>query len=147
GLQGIGVLKFVDEDVGETLLEIGADLRFLAQQIVGAYQQIDEIELAGPGLELGIVAGEILHLGAKLGREIGVGALAKIFESQEEALARGEDVLAPNAIGESAGALSRVALEVAAEFDQQTLERIVILAARLGAAQPRDELLDRAQCD
>ena len=54
GLQGIGVLELVDEDVGETLPERAADVVMVAQQIARGEDQIVEVELGARALVVAI---------------------------------------------------------------------------------------------
>ena len=48
-LDGVGVLKLVHQDVGEALLVVVADVGSVAQQLVGAQQELGEIDLAATG--------------------------------------------------------------------------------------------------
>ena len=60
GLQRIGVLELVDEQVREAQLKRGAHLRVIAHEIARRHQQVEEVERAVPRLRR-LVA--IDHLG------------------------------------------------------------------------------------
>src|SRR5205823_2384500 len=48
GLYGVGVLKFVDEDGGKSLLCCAPDCRMIAQQVSREHQQIGKIDAPHP---------------------------------------------------------------------------------------------------
>ena len=52
GLQRIGVLEFVNEQVGETRLEAAPDRLVAFDQSAGLEQQIEEVECAGAGFQV-----------------------------------------------------------------------------------------------
>ena len=72
GLQGVGVLKLVDEDVRQPALQRLPQIAPVADEVASLEEQIDEIQDAGPRFELlaPIQALEQLHL--KERGEIGV---------------------------------------------------------------------------
>ena len=51
GLQRVGVLEFVDEDMGEALLQLGAHGGVVAHEVARGQQQIEKIEAAGALLQ------------------------------------------------------------------------------------------------
>ena len=80
GLQRVGVLELVDEDMREPRLERPADARVLRQQIAGAQQQVDEIERAGALLEPLVAGNGIAKLVVQQGGEVAVGRILEPVE-------------------------------------------------------------------
>ena len=79
-LQRIGVLKFIDEDVRETILQIAADIGFVTHQIAREQEQIYKIQFAGAAFQSIVMKDKIPHFTAQNGRQIGVGGLLEGFQ-------------------------------------------------------------------
>ncbi len=145
-LQRIGILKLIDEQVAEALLKVRPHLRLVFQKIASHEQQVDEIELPGARLQLLVGFHQVLHLGAQQGGQVGSGALFEIFERRQQALTAGQDVLAPRAVGEEAGALFQVPLQIAGELEQQAFHGVEIFSPHaIAALEPHQQLLRRTQ--
>ena len=52
GLQWVGVLKLVDEDVREPLLQVRPHRSVIAQEITRSDEEVDEVQLADAPLEI-----------------------------------------------------------------------------------------------
>ena len=132
-LNGIGVLELVDEDPGESALQVAADLVIGTQQIARAGQQVCEIERALPPLERLILSRRLLQHLLQQGRQVAVRVGAELQERRIERVARGKDV------GSHEGSIFRaVAFPglrealIAREIDQSRFPRIEIpLSERL----------------
>jgi len=61
GLQGVGVLHFVDEDMGEAIAKVVACRDTVAEQIAREDQHVEELDLAGGPPCGGVVEGEALQ--------------------------------------------------------------------------------------
>ena len=46
-LNVVGILEFIDEDIGEALAVVLQDMRFVQPQLVGAQQQLGEVHQPG----------------------------------------------------------------------------------------------------
>ena len=72
GLQGVGVLEFVDEKVAEALLQLAAHAGISAYEISRLDKKIEKIEPSRLGLQEFIVPNRRLQSGVQKGSEIGV---------------------------------------------------------------------------
>ena len=81
GLQRIGVLELVDEDVLEARLEAPADAGVVAHEIARAEQQIEEVERAGARLQLVVPIDRAAQLLLQERGEIGVRVQPELIES------------------------------------------------------------------
>ena len=99
-LNRIGVLKLVDEDPRELLLQVMADAVVGPDEIPRARQQVGEIERAGRFLERLITrrrAGELL-LQAR--RKIGIRVLSELLEVAQQRVVRSQHVRARGVLAE-----------------------------------------------
>jgi hypothetical protein len=81
GLQRIGVLELVDEEVGEARLIAAADRRIGDDEVARADQQVHEVEHARALLGRLVGVDHGTQLLAQAGREIGIGGLEHRIES------------------------------------------------------------------
>ena len=88
GLQRIGVLEFVDEEMGEARLKRPPHARMRREQIARAQQQIDEVERAGAALERFVAVDDIAQLVVQQRGEIAVGGALKRVELAASAIRR-----------------------------------------------------------
>jgi hypothetical protein len=52
GLQWVGILELVDEEVGKSLLQLGANAAVVSNEVARLDEEIEEIEAAGASLQL-----------------------------------------------------------------------------------------------
>ena len=88
GLQRIGVLKLVDEQVRQPLPECPPDLGVVAQQCPCFQQQIDEVERAFCRLERLIAIEARLQIDLQRGGQVGVRMPLEVAERVEQLLTR-----------------------------------------------------------
>ena len=87
GLQRIRVLELVDEQVGEALLQIGADALVLEDQIARAQEQVDEVGPAERAFGALIALDRRLQLVAQQRRQIRIGVTLEGQQRRDEASA------------------------------------------------------------
>ena len=90
GLQRIGVLELVDQQVAEASLEVMAHVGVIADEIAGANQQVEEVEGTGAGLPLLVephgVAERLVHQRG----QVGVGGVAELDQRVDQGVAGGD---------------------------------------------------------
>ncbi len=146
GLQRIGILKLVDENVSEAVLQIAADIRLVAHQVARQEQQVHKVELAGAPLQLIVMDHQFPHFAAKNCSEVGIGGVLEGFQLIQQMLAGLHHLFARNAFGEEPGTLLRVLLDIANQLDEEAFERIIIArAGRFRALDPGDQRLGGPQ--
>jgi len=139
GLEGIGVLELVHEDVGEPPLEVGPRLVVVAHEVARAHQQIHEVEPSLLVLERAIPLDRPHQLDLEQGGEIRVHQVLEALEDLDEVGVGLQHVGARDA-GRVLRAVpfAHVVLElpVGGEIDQRGLEAVVVAVPRpLGAAR------------
>ena len=92
-LQRIGVLKFVDEQMAEALLQIAANFHLAAEQIADITEQVDKIQLSQAMLAFAIVFEKFRHFLAKHGCQRSVGPDSKLFDPANEFIAAAQQLL------------------------------------------------------
>jgi len=98
GLERIGILEFVDEDVRESRLETAADAGVAGDQVAGFQQQIEEVERTGPGLQRFVAGDGARQLGLQRRREVRVGVEAELIELRLQCVVSIDDPLARDAL-------------------------------------------------
>ena len=97
GLQRIGVLKLVDEQALEALLEAAAHLGIISNEVARLEKQIEKIERAGLGFRLLVLLRARAQLFAQERGEIGVRIGLEAGELGLQLVARAGDILAEHA--------------------------------------------------
>ena len=98
GLQRVGILEFVDEQMREPLLKRGPHLVMIAHQIARADQQIEEIERTEPRLRHFIAIDRLPQFALQQRREIRVRGPLKRFQPLHQRLMRRNHVRARHAL-------------------------------------------------
>ena len=91
GLERVGVLELVDEDVAELFLEIPADRRPVPDQVPGLDQQVHEVEPAQLFLEGLMERGHLKQFLPEQRRQVGVGAPFEIVQFPKQVFPRLHD--------------------------------------------------------
>src|SRR5262245_58222365 len=91
-LQGIGVLKFIDENMREALLETATDILVAPDQIARLKKQIEKIETSGARFQLLVLAHRAHELPLKRRCEIGVGIETKAVKMGTKCVDRGNQL-------------------------------------------------------
>ena len=104
GLEGIGVLELVDEDVSEARLELAPDLGVLFQKVAGASEEVEKIEAPSFRLQRFVPIDELPELVLEMGREVGAGAPLEGREVFRERVALGDEPLSHDPLGVGAPA-------------------------------------------
>ena len=146
GLERIGVLELVDEDVREARLEVAADGRIPAQQIARGQQEVAEVEAPRALLELLVALDDGLELALQARREVGAGGVDEREQPLVHGVARGAERRLRGRVRTAREAGPRPVARVPAprELHELGLEPVVVALAadRLAAPdlvhEPRD---------
>ena len=92
GLQRIGVLELVDQQVAEAALEVVADVRVVAHQVAGPDQKVEEVHGAGALLPCLVAGHGPLQRLVHERRQIGIGAVAERHQCVHDHVAGGDDL-------------------------------------------------------
>ncbi len=93
GLEGIGVLKLVDEKVGEALLQVTTHAGVIANEVAGLDEEVQKIEPPGFRLENLIVGDRRLQSFVKQRREIRIAGRDEDIEIGLGPVAAGQDLI------------------------------------------------------
>jgi hypothetical protein len=129
GLERIGVLELVHEDVRQPPLQIGAHVRAVAHEVAGAQQEVEKIERRRARLQRLVTIDRLEELGMEQRREVGVGLTLETLERGQELAVHPDDLIARAAlvVARLPGAwLAK--LPFAQEIDQRRFETVVIAA-------------------
>ncbi|MFN7977839.1 MAG: hypothetical protein U0P30_06855 [Vicinamibacterales bacterium] len=132
GLQWIGILELVDQQVAEALLEIAAHVGVVAHEIACPDQQVEEVEGAGARLPLLVdlhgVAERLVHQR----RQVGIRRVAELDQLVDQRVAGGEHLRVrdlPRELTIGATAVAQVALVVGQRAEQRFPAVVVAQAA------------------
>ncbi len=137
-LQRIGILKLVDEQTLEALLEAAAHLGIISNQVARLEKQIEKVERAGLRLRLLVRVRARAQLFAQERGEIGVRIGLEAGELGLQLVARAGDIFPEHAgpilLAAALACLSKLAIP--AEIDERPFEPAVI--ARRDILRPHD---------
>ena len=128
GLQRVGVLELVDEDVGEALLEASPDHRVAADEVAGAHQQIEEIQDSRRVFQAFVSRRRPAELTLQQRREVGIGIHPELIQARSQLLHRAQHLVSPHALlVEGAAAVADVSEHaVARQIDQPRFPAVVV---------------------
>ena len=146
GLEGVGVLELVDEQVREALLELAADGRVLLDEVPGEQEQVEEVEPPAARLARAVGLHERAEIFAQAGGEVGVGLAEEGVESALGRLPLREGLLAGDVLGEPLATALPPPELAPRERAQLLFEPVVVAPADvLAPLELRDEALDLEQ--
>ena len=138
GLQRVGVLELVDEDVREALLEAAPHGSSLRDEVARLEQQVEEVERAGARLQLLVAVDGAHQLLLQRRGEVGVGVHPELIEVRAQRVERVDDAAPRDAlpVAGAAAVPGLAEVPVARQIDEPRFPSVVVRRRPNDLVQP-----------